>query len=67
MSIPRFPAIISTRKCRKIQSNVKTKESVKTIQAETFGQITNETLNSCSESSKDAASSGKIIRAETFG
>ena len=67
MSIPRFSALISTRKVRQNQSNDETKESVKTIQAETFGQITNETSNYSSEYPKEDASSGKIIQAETFG
>jgi hypothetical protein len=40
MSIPRFSAMISTRKWQK-QSFDENKEPVKTIQAETFGQITN--------------------------
>ena len=64
MSIPRFSAMISTRKVR--QSNDENKESVKTIQVKTFGQITNETVNYSLERPKDA-SFGKIIQAETFG
>jgi hypothetical protein len=66
MSIPRISAMLSTRKWQK-QSFDENKEFVKTIQAETFGQITNETTNYSSESPKYDVSSGKIIQAETFG
>ena len=66
MSIPRFSAMISTRKVHQNQTNDEGKEFVKTIPAETFGQITNETVNYSTERPNED-SSGKIIQAETFG
>ena len=45
MSIPRFSALMSTRKVRPNQSNNEKAEQGKIIQAETFGQITNQTVN----------------------
>merc|ERR1712179_619602 len=61
MSIPRFSAMISARKSLKQE---KKEESEKEINAETFGQITNQTEN---YSERENNFSGKIIQAETFG
>ena len=53
--------MISARKCWK---NEKKEDSEKNINAETFGQITNQTDN---YSQRENNFSGKIIQAETFG
>ena len=53
MSIPRFSALMSTRKVRPNQSNNEKTEQGKIIQAETFGQITNCTVNYSSETPKE--------------
>eukprot|EP00092_Neocalanus_flemingeri_P080998 GFUD01101096.1.p1 GENE.GFUD01101096.1~~GFUD01101096.1.p1 ORF type:complete len:121 (+),score=45.12 GFUD01101096.1:32-364(+) len=63
--------MISARKFHQKQSNDENMESGKIIQAETFGQITNEMINYSSETPKVTSGagylSGKIIEAETFG
>ena len=61
MSIPRFSTKISARKCLKQE---KKEDSKKSINAETFGQITNQTEN---YSERENNFSGKIIQTETFG
>ena len=61
MSVPRFSAMISTRR---VLNNENKEESQKNINAETFGQITNQTET---YSQKENTFSGKIIQAETFG
>ena len=53
MAIPRFSTLISTRKFHEHQSKQENIDSGKIIQAETFGQITNDTFNYSSEAPKE--------------
>ena len=67
MSILRFLAMISAGKFRQNQANDESKKSMKTTQAETIGQLTNETKNYSSECPNDETLARKIIQAEKYG
>merc|ERR1712123_354224 len=67
MSIPRFSVMMSARKYQQKHSQDEIEKAEKNIQAETFGEITNDTVIYTSASSKEKPLTAKVIHGGSFG
>ena len=67
MSIPRFSVMMSARKYQQKHTQDEIEKAEKNIQAETFGEITNDTVIYTSASSKEKPLTAKVIHGGSFG